>query len=92
VPAAERTVTVRNRYGLHARPATLFATKARTFKSQIVAAREGDAETVDGKSVLGILSLGLERGATLRISARGDDAAEALAALVDLVRRGLPQD
>ncbi len=82
-PTASRTVTVTNPQGLHARPAFLFAQLAGQFQSAVELVK--DAERVDGKSVLSILTLGAEHGSMLLIETRGPDARQALDALVELV-------
>jgi len=74
---------VTNPQGLHARPAFLFAQLAGQFQSTVELVK--DAERVDGKSVLSILTLGAEHGSALLIETRGPDARQALDALVELV-------
>jgi PTS hybrid protein len=71
-----------NRDGLHARPAADFVTRASTYSSAI---------TVNGQnaaSLLGVMALGLTRGAHVVVEATGDDAAEAVTALVELIESG----
>ncbi|HWP38209.1 MAG TPA: HPr family phosphocarrier protein [Gemmatimonadales bacterium] len=83
---AERTVEIVNELGLHARPAAEFVKIASRFRSNIQVAR--DNMTVNGKSVLGVMTLAAERGSSLVIRAEGDDADAAVAALERLVRNG----
>ncbi|HDI85806.1 MAG TPA: HPr family phosphocarrier protein [Candidatus Korarchaeota archaeon] len=80
---AEATVQLRNKVGLHARPASLFVQTAKKFKSKIIV-RKDDKEA-DAKSILGVLSLGAEYGHWITIVAEGDDAEEAVQALASLV-------
>ena len=80
----KKTVTIRNKSGLHARPAALFMEKAQQFASAVYLARPG-AEPVNGKSILGILTLGVGKGTTIEIAAEGPDAEAAVDALVELV-------
>ena len=84
VPSCRLTIV--NPLGLHARAAARFVNLAGRFQSQIRVARA--ARTVDGKSILGLLLLAAARGSEITISADGADAADALAALQDLVQRG----
>jgi len=77
------TVILKNRVGLHARPAALFVQTANKFRSEIRV--EKDGREVDAKSILGILSLGAECGNVITIKVNGEDAEEALKALVELV-------
>ena len=76
-------VTVRNSVGLHARPATFFIQKANEFKSSIWV--EKDERRVNAKSLLGVLSLNLVQGAEISIIADGNDDADAVKTLVDLI-------
>jgi len=81
---SEEEVQVGNRLGLHARAAAKFVHVANGFRSKIMVSK--DSTRVDGKSILGLLTLAAARGSRLRLSAEGDDAGEALRALVELVR------
>ena len=76
-------VTINNEVGLHARPATFFIQKANEFKSGIWV--EKDERRVNAKSLLGVLSLGITKGATITLLADGSDEKEAVAALSELV-------
>ena len=76
-------VTVQNSVGLHARPATFFIQKANEFKSRMWV--EKDERRVNAKSLLGVLSLNLVQGAEISIIADGNDDAEAVKTLVDLI-------
>ena len=74
---------IKNKSGLHARPASLWVQTAGRFSSKIRIKR-GDS-IVDGKSILGILSLGLSSGSTIEILVEGEDEIEAAAALEKLM-------
>ncbi|MDD4960962.1 MAG: HPr family phosphocarrier protein [Candidatus Marinimicrobia bacterium] len=78
-----REVTILNKQGLHARPATALVNTASTFKSDIFISRED--KKVNGKSILGLLVLAAEHGAKLTIEATGPDENEAVNALIALV-------
>ncbi len=78
-----KDVVVKNQVGLHARPATFFIQKANEFKSSIWV--EMEERRVNGKSLLGVLSLGIISGTSIRIIADGVDEEEAVAGLVELV-------
>ena len=84
-----RPLTVVNALGLHARAAAKFVKIASRFKSQIRVTR--GQQTMDGKSILGLLLLAAARGSTLTISADGPDEAEAISALSTLVERGFEE-
>ena len=84
-----KDVVVQNQVGLHARPATFFIQKANEFKSSIWVEKE--ERRVNAKSLLGILSLGIVGGTTIRIIADGPDAEAAVKGLVDLVDSGFAE-
>ncbi|MEG1971577.1 MAG: HPr family phosphocarrier protein [Oscillospiraceae bacterium] len=81
-----REVTIKNQIGLHARPATFFIQKANEFKSSVWV--EKDERRVNAKSLLGVLSLGIVGGATIRVIADGTEEQAAVDALVKLVETG----
>lgn len=80
---------IRNSLGLHVRPASELAKLAQTFTCRIrlVAGRDD----VDARSVMGLMTLGLEQGAKFELRAEGDDDAAAVAALSELVERGFDE-
>jgi phosphocarrier protein HPr len=80
----EEEVQVGNRLGPHARAAAKFVHVANAFSSRVTVAKEG--ARVDGKSILGLLTLAAGRGSRLSVAAEGEDAGPAVRALVDLVR------
>jgi phosphocarrier protein len=71
-----REIVVKNRTGLHARPAALFVQIANKFDSDITIIKED--QEVNGKSIMGILMLAAEKGAKITIVASGDDAEKAV--------------
>ena len=84
-----KDVIVQNQVGLHARPATFFIQKANEFKSSIWV--EMEERRVNAKSLLGVLSLGILGGTSIRIIADGADENEAVDALVKLVLSGFSE-
>ncbi len=84
-----REAVVNNQVGLHARPATFFIQKANEFKSSIWV--ESGDRRVNAKSLLGVLSLGIVKGTTIQLIAQGDDAEEAVNALVELIGANFPE-
>lgn len=82
----DRAVTIVNPLGLHARPAAQFVRIASTFQSHIELVK--DDLVINGKSIMGVMMLAAEQGATLRIRAEGSDAEAALDALARLVAEG----
>lgn len=81
-----KEVILQNQVGLHARPATFFIQKANEFKSLILI--EKDERRVNAKSLLGVLSLGIEGGTKIKILADGPDEEAAVAGLIELVESG----
>lgn len=81
-----RSVTIQNSVGLHARPATFFIQKANSYKCSIWVEKE-DCR-VNAKSLLGVLSLGISKGTSITLIADGQDEAEAVKGLVELVEGG----
>ena len=81
-----KDVVIQNQVGLHARPATFFIQKANEYKSSIWVEKE--ERKVNAKSLLGVLSLGIVGGTTIKIIADGSDEKEALQGLVELVESG----
>ena len=79
-----KEVVIKNQVGLHARPATYFIQKANEFKDEIKVTK--DECEVNAKSLLGVLSLGITRGSSIKLTAYGEtekDAVEALVALIE---------
>ena len=77
-------LTVNHSSGLHARPAALLVKTARQFSSDITVSNNG--KEANAKSILTILTLGVNQGSEISICADGEDADEALAALEDLIQ------
>jgi phosphocarrier protein len=80
---AETQLLIRNQLGLHARACALFVKAASRFKSEILVSRDG--LEVNGKSIMGVMMLAAEEGATILVKADGPDEGDALAALQELV-------
>jgi len=79
----ELNLLIENKLGLHARPASLFAQKASAYKSTIMILK--GEKSVNGKSIIGIMGLGVKQGESLLLKIEGPDADEAAAALQKLV-------
>ena len=82
----ERTVTIVNRNGLHARPAAEIVKLAAQYESEITIVRD-DLE-VNGKSIMGVMMLAAEQGASIRLRATGPDAERALGDIAQLIANG----
>ncbi len=78
----ERNVVIKNRAGIHARPAALIVQTASKYKSKI--AFRNEHEEINAKSIMGIITLGASYNTSLTIKAEGEDEAEAVDALSQL--------
>ena len=76
-------VTLKNKLGLHARPAAHLVRLAAQYKSNVVLVK--DDARIDAKSIMGVMMLAAEKGASLTIECQGEDEEELLAKLVQLV-------
>ena len=84
-----REVKISNAIGLHARPATFFIQKANSYTSSIWV--EKDERRVNAKSLLGVLSLGIAKGMTIKLTAEGQDEEIAMEGLTDLINKGFEE-
>ena len=83
-------LTIRNKLGLHARPATAFAQTAGTFACAVTVTK--DADSYDGKSIMELMMLAATQGTEIEVAAEGDDADACLDELTKLVERGFDED
>lgn len=84
---AEKTFTITADTGIHARPATQLVNKAGQFESEITL--EYNGKSVNLKSIMGVMSLGVGQGADVTIKAEGPDADEAIKELDGIMQEGL---
>ena len=82
----EKELTIRNKMGMHARPAAQFVKRASKYKCDIWV--EKDDEPVNGKSIMGLMMLAAGRGETIKVITDGVDAEAAMADLEELVSSG----
>ncbi len=86
----EQEVIIRNRLGLHTRPAATLVKTAARFKSEFYIFKDG--MEINGKSIIGVMTLAAECGAKLILQFDGPDEKDALAAVVDLFQRGFDEE
>jgi len=86
----EKTFTIQNKLGLHARAASFFVQEANRFEAEIFVVK-GDQE-VNGKSILGVLMLAAPKGAEITLKTEGDDAFAAMEALGALINNLFGED
>lgn len=85
----EREVMIRNRAGLHTRPAAALVKLAAKFRSEFLI--EKDGLEINGKSIIGVMTLAAEQGSTLILRFVGDDEQDMCAAIVELFDRGFDE-
>ena len=86
----EKSITIINKLGLHARAAAKFVTIASDFNSNIQVAR--NARTVNGKSIMGLMMLAAAKGTDIIVEINGDDEQQALQAIEELVNNFFGED
>ncbi|MFB1051297.1 phosphocarrier protein HPr [Paraliobacillus sp. JSM ZJ581] len=83
--AAEKVVTITDSTGVHARPATVLVNKAGSFSSDINL--EYNGKSVNLKSIMGVMSLGIPKDAEVKFIAEGSDEKEAIDAIYELIKK-----
>lgn len=86
----DRTVTIVNKLGLHARAAARFVTLASSFASDIRVSRNG--QEVNGKSIMGVMMLAASRGTEITLIAEGEDENNAIEKLTELIEQRFGED
>jgi len=86
----DKTVTIVNKLGLHARAAAKFVTLASSFASDIKVARNG--QEVNGKSIMGVMMLAASKGTDITLIITGNDETEAIEKLSELVQERFGED
>jgi phosphocarrier protein len=86
----EKEFIIVNKLGLHARASALLVKTASHFKSEIRIGREG--VEVNGKSIMGIMMLAAGKGTVIRVKIEGEDEAEAMTSLGELINNGFGED
>ncbi len=89
---ASRKVTIKNKLGLHARPAMMFVETASKYQAAVSVCRTDQSEPVDGRSIMQMMMLAATEGTELKISATGEDAEDVVKALVELVKSNFQED
>ncbi len=85
----EKEVTIINNAGLHTRPAATIVKIAAQFKSEFFIKKDGI--NINGKSIIGVMTLAAEKGSTLLLTFEGDDEKEASTTIVDFFERGFDE-
>ncbi len=80
-----KRLEVKNRLGLHARAAALLVQTVSRFSSEVKISKDG--QVVDGRSIIGLLTLGAAKGSRVRVEAKGNDAQESFKAIEELFEK-----
>lgn len=83
----QQTFTITDDTGVHARPATLLVNKAGQYQSEVEMQYNG--KTVNLKSIMGVMSLGVPKGAEIKITTEGNDEEQALEGVAEVIREHL---
>jgi phosphocarrier protein HPr len=86
----ERTVTICNKAGMHTRPAAALVKTAARFKAEFTIKK--DTFEINGKSIIGVMTLAAEKGSSLTLRFDGPDEESAAAAVVELFERGFDEE
>ena len=86
----KKELVVVNKLGIHARPAAMFVKTANLFESDVFV--EKDGETVNGKSIMGLMMLAAGPGCKIRVLAEGEDAAQAIHEIEALLKRKFDEE
>ncbi|SJZ94413.1 phosphocarrier protein HPr [Selenihalanaerobacter shriftii] len=86
----EKQITVKNETGIHARPASLLVQTANEFNADIKLVKDG--QEVNAKSIMGVMSLGVNSNTQITIKADGDDSKEAVDAIIDLIENNFNEE
>jgi phosphocarrier protein HPr len=86
----ERTVTIKNKAGLHTRPAAAIVKTAARFQSEFFIQK--DVFEINGKSIIGVMTLAAEQGSELRLKFDGPDEEQAADAITALFERGFDEE
>ena len=85
MPRISKEIIIKNAQGLHARPAAMLVQIASKYNANVTVLKDG--ERVNGKSIMGILTLGAEQNSKIVLEADGEDAQEVLAELYELLTK-----
>lgn len=83
----EQTFTITAETGVHARPATLLVNKAGQYESEVEVSYND--KTVNLKSIMGVMSLGIPKGAAVKVTATGGDEEDALNGVAEIIKEHL---
>ena len=86
----EREIVIKNKTGLHARPAAVIVQKANEYSSEVFLEKDGDR--VNAKSIMGVMMLAAGEGSKITILADGDDEGDAVASIAALLESDIDSE
>jgi phosphocarrier protein len=86
IEMVEKKVVIKNETGIHARPASMIVQLANKYGAEVTLGKDGNE--VNAKSIMGIMSLGVSKSTEVTVKAEGEDAQDAVNALVELLESG----
>jgi phosphocarrier protein len=89
-PLVKKDLLITNKLGIHARPAAMFVKTANRFACDVFV--EKDGETINGKSIMGLMMLAAGPGSEITVETHGQDAAPAMAAIEELLKRKFDEE
>jgi phosphocarrier protein HPr len=89
-PLVKKDLLITNKLGIHARPAAMFVKTANRFACDVFV--EKDGETINGKSIMGLMMLAAGPGSKVTIHAHGNDASQAVSEIEQLVKRKFDEE
>ena len=89
-PLVKKDLLITNKLGIHARPAAMFVKTANRFSCDVFV--EKDGETINGKSIMGLMMLAAGPGSKLTLHAQGNDASQAVSEIEELVKRKFDEE
>jgi phosphotransferase system HPr (HPr) family protein len=90
ITSCTQDIKLSNEHGLHTRPATVLVKLIKNFSSEIMISNlNGSGESVSGRSMMKVVALGVKKGHCMRFTATGEDAQQAIEAIVQEIKNGL---
>lgn len=86
----KKKITIKNKLGIHARPAVMLVETARKYESEIRLVK--DEIEIDAKDILSVMMLGADKGSSIEVRVQGKDEQEALTDIFSLVERGFDEE
>ncbi len=86
----KKKIIIKNKLGIHARPAAMLVETARRYKSEIRLVK--DEIEIDAKDILSVMMLGADKGSSIEVKVQGNDETEALESIYSLIEKGFDEE